>query len=375
MLKVLKRKGNIVLLILTLANAYLLLRKFGVIHSVQTVKTENPITELHLSKPAKPSFHPEASKITPAPSTKKTDTPKPIPKTEAKTSAESKEPPSSSLGLVPLDKQPPVAPPAVQDTNLRLPHALIIGAVRCGTNPLLSFLSLHPKIAAVDGQINFFNQVENYKRGLQWYSEQMPNAAPHQILIERTPGYIYSAHAPKRVQAMNSSIKVIVLVRDPIKRAVSTYAQMVVRRKEQNETFPRFENIVVESATGLIDTDNQAIDSSVYHIHLERWMRIFPLEQIHLVDGEMFIRNPVSELRKIETFLGIEHHLSEDHMYFNSSSGYFCVKKEGIAKCYRHPNRWEQPKIDHRVLEKLRLFFQYHNQRLFKIVKQRFDWL
>lgn len=53
----------------------------------------------------------------------------------------------------------------------------------------------------------------------------MPASIDGQITIEKTPSYLITQEAPKRVFEMNSSVKLIVVVKDPVVRAISDYTQ------------------------------------------------------------------------------------------------------------------------------------------------------
>ena len=41
--------------------------------------------------------------------------------------------------------------------------------------------------------------------------------------------------------------------------------------------------------------------------------------QIHILHGESFIREPWSELQKVENFLGLEPVIGEQHFFFNGT--------------------------------------------------------
>ena len=257
----------------------------------------------------------------------------------------------------------------------RVPNAIIIGAARCGTHQLAAFLELHPSIYLVDGQTNFFNNKSVYAKGMEWYGSQMPKDAPQGgVIIERSPGYFYSEDAPKRVQAMNASIKLILAIRNPTQRTVSEYAQFVAKAKARNESATAFEALMIEPKSQLVNTENLAVIRSLYHVHLTRWLKYFSNEQILVVNGDGFAKNPFPELKRVEEFLGLPHLITEDMFYFNSTSSYFCLKKDGKPACYQRPPTWEAPEIDHEVLHKMSLFYKHHNTKLYSMIKDRMEW-
>lgn len=53
----------------------------------------------------------------------------------------------------------------------------------------------------------------------------MPPTLEGQITMEKTPSYWVTRSAPKRVYAMNPSVKLLAVVRDPVTRAISDYTQ------------------------------------------------------------------------------------------------------------------------------------------------------
>ncbi|CAL4141148.1 unnamed protein product, partial [Meganyctiphanes norvegica] len=122
----------------------------------------------------------------------------------------------------------------------RLPQAIIIGVKKCGTHALTDMISLHPQVVhAKKYEMHFFEKDKitgsdkRYQMGLEWYRENMPPSYENQITIEKTPSYFISDDAPERISEMNSSIKLILIVRDPTTRVVSDYLHTKDMHKER----------------------------------------------------------------------------------------------------------------------------------------------
>lgn len=116
--------------------------------------------------------------------------------------------------------------PHFHRTGRRLPQALIVGVRKCGTRALLEMLFLHNHIQKAAGELHFFDRDENYNLGLEWYRKKMPYSFRGQITIEKSPSYFVTPEVPERVRAMNATIKLMVIVRDPVTRAISDYTQL-----------------------------------------------------------------------------------------------------------------------------------------------------
>ncbi|ROK76678.1 Heparan sulfate glucosamine 3-O-sulfotransferase 3A1 [Anabarilius grahami] len=293
----------------------------------------------------------------------------------------------------------------------RLPHALIIGVKKGGTRALLEFLRLHPDIRALGSEPHFFDR--HYARGLSWYSSfchvfdrcsvlpfcifivriyltspslivsllfllsfrsMMPKALNGQIVMEKTPRYFVTPETPSRIHAMSRDIKLIVVVRDPITRAISDYTQIISKTPD----IPSFESLTFKNrSAGQIDSLWSPLYIGLYARHLERWLAYFPLSQIHFVHGERLISDPAGELGRVQDFLGLQRIITDKHFYFNKTKGFPCLKKpEGSSKphCLGKTKGRTHPKIDQEVIQKLREFYQPHNLKFYQMAGMDFGW-
>ena len=105
----------------------------------------------------------------------------------------------------------------------RLPQCIIIGQQKAGTKALLVFLMIHPDIVTPQSEVHFFDNNKSYARGLEYYRQQMPTSEPHQITVEKTPRYFRAPYVPERIRQMNESIKLLLIVREPVSRMISEY--------------------------------------------------------------------------------------------------------------------------------------------------------
>jgi len=55
----------------------------------------------------------------------------------------------------------------------------------------------------------------------------MPETYEGQLTMEKTPSYFVTKSVPARLYNMSSNLRLIVVVRDPVTRAVSDYTQVV----------------------------------------------------------------------------------------------------------------------------------------------------
>ena len=113
-----------------------------------------------------------------------------------------------------------------------LPDYLIIGGQRCGTTALHDHLARHPAIGAAHvKEVHYFDL--NYERGERWYRGHFPNDVRRAVARRRTgvemvcgeasPYYLFHPLVPERARALVPDARLIVLLRDPVARALSHY--------------------------------------------------------------------------------------------------------------------------------------------------------
>ncbi|XP_077594745.1 heparan sulfate glucosamine 3-O-sulfotransferase 3B1b [Stigmatopora nigra] len=254
----------------------------------------------------------------------------------------------------------------------KLPQAIIIGVKKGGTRALLEFLRVHPDIRAVGAEPHFFDR--NYDNGLEWYRDLMPKTLEGQITMEKTPSYFVTKEAPARISAMSRDTKLIVVVRDPVTRAISDYTQTLSKKPD----IPSFESLTFKNATtGLIDTSWSAIQIGIYAKHLDNWLQYFPMEQILFVSGERLISDPAGELGRVQDFLGLKRIITDKHFYFNQTKGFPCLKKaEGSSKphCLGKTKGRTHPDIRPQVVRRLRDFYRPFNMKFYQMTAHNFGW-
>ncbi|XP_005405188.2 PREDICTED: heparan sulfate glucosamine 3-O-sulfotransferase 4 [Chinchilla lanigera] len=202
----------------------------------------------------------------------------------------------------------------------------------------------------------------------------MPKTIEGQITMEKTPSYFVTNEAPKRIHSMAKDIKLIVVVRNPVTRAISDYTQTLSKKPE----IPTFEVLAFKNRTlGLIDASWSAIRIGIYALHLENWLQYFPLSQILFVSGERLIVDPAGEMAKVQDFLGLKRVVTEKHFYFNKTKGFPCLKKpedSSAPRCLGKSKGRTHPRIDPDVIHRLRKFYKPFNMMFYQMTGQDFQW-
>ncbi|KAI4801186.1 hypothetical protein KUCAC02_000111 [Chaenocephalus aceratus] len=147
-------------------------------------------------------------------------------------------------------------------------------------------------------------------------------------------------------------VKLIVVVRDPVTRAISDYTQIISKTPD----IPPFESLAFKNRTnGEIDSLWSPLWIGLYAQHLERWLAWFPRTQIHLVSGERLISDPAGELGKVQDFSGSRRAAVNLTAWGRLKGG--CTPPS-TGRCCRD----------------LGEFYKPHNQRFYQMAGQDFGW-
>ncbi|XP_014648893.1 PREDICTED: heparan sulfate glucosamine 3-O-sulfotransferase 6 [Ceratotherium simum simum] len=253
----------------------------------------------------------------------------------------------------------------------RFPQALIVGVKKGGTRALLEFLRLHPDVRALGSEPHFFDRC--YERGLAWYRNLMPRTLDGQITMEKTPSYFVTREAPRRIHGMSPDTKLIVVVRNPVTRAISDYAQTL----SKTPGLPSFRALAFRQGLGPVDTAWSAVRIGLYAQHLDNWLRYFPLSRFLFVSGERLVSDPAGEVGRVQDFLGLKRVVTDKHFYFNATKGFPCLKKaqgSRSPRCLGRSKGRPHPHVPEAVVQRLRDFYRPFNRKFYQMTGQDFGW-
>lgn len=104
-------------------------------------------------------------------------------------------------------------------------HLLVVGAQRCGTTFLSRTLESHPDIAMArpsPPEPKVFCDAALSAKGSEWYHRTwFAHAGDEQLLGDKSTSYLEDPDAPARAAEVLGEVDVVVLLRDPVRRAVS----------------------------------------------------------------------------------------------------------------------------------------------------------
>ncbi|MET0201776.1 MAG: sulfotransferase domain-containing protein [Gaiellaceae bacterium] len=235
-----------------------------------------------------------------------------------------------------------------------LPDFLVLGAQKAGTTALYEYLRRHPQISGPSWkEVSFFDR--HWARGESWYRGNFPNVARTRgkHVGEASPSYVFHPLAPRRVQEVVPEARLIVLVRNPVDRALSQYNHEVALGRER---LPFEEALDAEEERLRGEQERMASDPRYfsrewwshtykargrYAEQLERWLAVFPREQLLVLPSDDLGSDPARAHAQVLEFLGASPQRLDSYprVYEREYEPMKPETREGLAAAFEEPNR------------------------------------
>ena len=245
-----------------------------------------------------------------------------------------------------------------------LPDAVILGAQKSGTSSLHYYLVQHPQVTApLRKEVHYFDL--NHARGEDWYRAHFGRVGEPGLNLDSSPYYLFHPAVPARLHALLPEARLIVLLRDPVRRAYSHYWH---ERDERREPLG-FEDAVAAEPGRTEAIHAQLADGSLerspahqhysylargrYAEQLERWFALFPRERFLVLRFEELARDPLAALNATLAFLGLPPATS-------------------VSLEARNTRRY--PPMPEATAARLREYFEPYNRRLEALLGRPMGW-
>lgn len=255
------------------------------------------------------------------------------------------------------------------------PSFVIVGTQKGGTTILYSLLVEHPQIlASARKEVQYFSL--NFEKGAKWYGAQFPSKGAVQQLASRlgkpvitgeaSPYYMFHPHATRRLAETLPNAKIIMILRDPVKRAVSHYHH---NRARNAEPLPFADAIEQEASRIGPELDRMLKDEHYqsdayrnfsyfargnYAPQLKRVFDHFSRDQVLVLKSEELKSDTIKVYNQVCGFLGVDPFKPPLQVRANEGK-------------YNDP-------IDPKVLETLAERYQPHQKELQELLGANYGW-
>lgn len=219
----------------------------------------------------------------------------------------------------------------------------------------------------------------------------MPATYASQLTVEKTPSYFITKQAPERIAETyvnGSEVKLIVIVRNPIDRAVSDFVQTNAKYPEMaNRSFEDLA-LVEENGKVKVNTSWASVRIGVYYTYMQRWLQHFAMDRILVISCEQLIEQPAEVLAEAQRFLGLRNIVTPDFFTVDSQKGMPCLTKRVFTQpdgsftvlarrkphCLGRNKGRPHPALAATTKAVLTDFYKPWSDKFFRQIGKRFDW-
>lgn len=219
----------------------------------------------------------------------------------------------------------PLPPEWRSGRQYRFPSFFILGAAKCGTTSLHSYLGQHPEICVSNPKEPFYFEAELDRGPSYYFSRYFAHWAGERIVGEARHRNLYMPYAAERIFQFNPRARLIVCVRNPVERAISHWWHWYSRNEEHLSLGQCIEQDWQRIQAGMSYEDQRTrdayartldangkgmfrtyVDSGYYFDQIQRYMAFFPAQQLQIVLLEDLAADPTRKVADLFGFLGAD---------------------------------------------------------------------
>jgi hypothetical protein len=219
---------------------------------------------------------------------------------------------------------------------VRIPDFFIVGAPKCGTTALYSYLRQHPAVFmperkeprffATDLDCGSAREGRYFVRDRDAYLQLFASAGTALRIGEASPQYLYSAMAAQNIKDFCGKPKIIALVRDPVELMYAYHWQRFNDGNEDIEDFGEALDAEPDRKEGrripskcFIAKALRYREVATLSYQIERFMAIYPSKDLMVIVHDDMKADTPAVYRDVLRFLGIDDSFRPELPVVNAS--------------------------------------------------------
>ncbi len=226
-----------------------------------------------------------------------------------------------------------------------MPNLFIVGAPKCGTTAMWSYLGKHPDIFAAGKEYHFFGSDLAYRDqqrpDIQSYLSYFSGATDERYVLDASIGYLTSRLAAKEIASSSPESRIIAILRNPVDMMHSLHSELLFQGDEDVADFggalaleerrKRGENIpaTCQSVWALFYRE-----VAHYSEQLVRYFDAVGRERVHVVIFDDLQADVAASYRTVLEFLGVDPTFRPELPVVNANKR---ARSDFVVKILRSP--------------------------------------
>jgi hypothetical protein len=200
---------------------------------------------------------------------------------------------------------------------MRRPDFFIVGAPKCGTTAMYSYLKQHPEVFMSEIKEPSFFGTDLHKN-YPWFRTEVEylacfaEAANEKRAGEASTCYFYSKRAAQEIREFNPCASIIIMLRNPVDMIRSFHSQQLYQGDEDIADFEAALEAEEKRKRGLcLPATAGTLEGLFYRElakvaeHVQRYVDIFGCENVHIILFDDLKRDTAMVYRETLSFLGV----------------------------------------------------------------------
>lgn len=234
-----------------------------------------------------------------------------------------------------------------QASAITKPDFFVVGAPKCGTTSLYKYLQDHPQIFLPEKkELHYFSRSQIWSNSngpgdesavasicldIDGYRAQYASCPVTKIAGEVSPSYLFYSQVAEDIKAYNKDAKIVVILRNPAKKAFSQYCHMLRSGQETLEFVDALEQENARISQGWNDMWYYT-RGAMYSEGVQEYYDVFGRQNVEVLLFEELAAHPQEVMKKLFKFLGVEESSNiETGTVFNEGAGKSRFGKGGMS--------------------------------------------
>lgn len=235
--------------------------------------------------------------------------------------------------------------------NRTKPNAFIVGAPKCGTTGMHTFLESHPDICVAlykevlyFGSDLFSDRTSREYKTEEWYLNLFSHCQDRKIILESSVWYFYSQQAPSEIHNFSPDARIIIMLRNPVERLYSHYYQLLYNGHENIKSFEAALAAEPERKAGKKSSSSDALTRRLYYRenahytpYVRAYLQEFGREKVHIIIHDDMVADVARVYRETLEFLDVDPEFAPEFTSVNANK---YIRSSFVRDFFRKPPAW-----------------------------------